>query len=176
MTKNQPFELIETRHTTQGSFEIRRYPRCILAQVTTSGPFMRAGNSGFYPLFNYISGANEGQTKIAMTAPVLQHPMAGEKHIISFVMPENMNPSDVPTPTGSMVTTRVVAEHISAAHKFRGAWQQHLFELEGERLLAAVREAGLQPVGNLYWARFDAPFKPGFLKRNEVLIDLERQK
>lgn len=170
MTKNQPFELVETRD----AFEIRHYPQCILAQVTVTGPSMRAGNSGFYPLFNYISGANQSQTKIAMTAPVIQQPLAGDAHTISFVMPAEMSPSDVPAPSGSTVTTRVVPEHYSAVRKFRGSWSQERFHSEGELLLAAVREAGLKPASDLYWARFDPPYKPGFLKLNEVLIDLER--
>ncbi|WP_296632419.1 heme-binding protein [Rhodoluna sp.] len=170
MTKNQPFEVVESFD----DFELRHYPECILAQVTTAGPFMRAGNSAFYPLFNYISGANQTQTKIAMTAPVIQHPGADESHVISFVMPEGMKAADVPAPTGSTVTTRVVPEHYSAVRKFRGSWQEDRFRIEGERLLLAVRQAGLKTIGDLYWARFDPPFKPGFMKHNEVLIDLER--
>lgn len=37
-------------------------------------------------------------------------------------------------------------------------------------LLAAVRRAGLEPVGGVYFARFDPPWKPGFLKHNEALV------
>jgi hypothetical protein len=57
---------------------------------------------------------------------------------------------------------------------FRSGWNEKRFTSEGELLLAAVIAAGFEPVGNLYWARFDPPWKPGFLKTNEVLVNLKK--
>jgi hypothetical protein len=31
----------------------------------------------------------------------------------------------------------------------------------------------LEPVGPAVWARYDAPFKPWFLRRNEILYPIE---
>ena len=56
--------------------EIRRYDEHLLASVKVSGGFKNASNSAFRPLFNFISGDNDSDAKIAMTAPVLQSPDA----------------------------------------------------------------------------------------------------
>jgi hypothetical protein len=53
----------------------------------------------------------------------------------------------------------------------------HVNVLVGQ--LTAVKSVGLEPIGSVYWARFDPPYKPAFLRRNEALIrvkDLERGK
>ena len=57
---------------TDDDFELRRYAPQILAETTVSADFDNAGNQAFRRLFNYISGANRAQSKIAMTAPVSQ--------------------------------------------------------------------------------------------------------
>jgi len=79
-------------------------------------------------------------------------------------------------PTNSLVTMKSVPEQLTAVRKFGGGWNESRFKAEGELLLNAVVREGFEPVGNLYWARFDPPWKPGFLKRNEVLINVKKGK
>jgi hypothetical protein len=81
-----------------------------------------------------------------------------------------MDVKSLPIPRDSRVTTLHVPESRVAARKFGGGWNEDKFESQGRELLAAVQAANLKTTGNLYWARFDPPWKPGFLKRNEVLI------
>jgi hypothetical protein len=50
------------------------------------------------------------------------------------------------------------------------------FEKEGVKLLEEVAKAGLAAQGNLYWSRFDPPWKPGFLRHNEVLIRVKKER
>src|SRR5690348_14118307 len=52
----------------KGSYEIRKYPRCIVAEVEHT-----SDNEGFNILANYIFGNNKTPIKstIAMTAPVI---------------------------------------------------------------------------------------------------------
>jgi hypothetical protein len=161
MTEQQPYSVLKVYE----GFELRSYPAHVLAQVTVVGDFMSAGSMAFGPLVRYISGNN-----IAMTAPVVQEPLAGNSHLISFVMPAGMDVKSLPIPRDSRVTTLHVPESRVAARKFGGGWNEDKFESQGRELLAAVQAANLKTTGNLYWARFDPPWKPGFLKRNEVLI------
>ena len=51
---------------TDGKFEIRDYPEM---RVATTGMKEGGSNSGFGELFRFITGANEGKEKIAMTSP-----------------------------------------------------------------------------------------------------------
>ena len=66
-----------------------------------------------------------------------------------------------------------VGEHYAAAVKFSGGWNEQRFAAKGEELVSAVKSAGLEPVGSVYWARFDPPYKPAFLRRNEALIRIK---
>ena len=168
MTEEQPYTVVKDL----GSFEIRHYPQYVLAQTTVSGDFMRAGNIAFGPLVSYISGNNRNNQKIAMTAPVLQHSASAHEHTVSFVLPAGMDVSSIPLPANSRVSTQVVAAHDVAAIKFGGGWNAERFERKGAELERLVAEAGLVTEGGVYFARFDPPWKPWFLKRNEALIAL----
>ncbi len=168
MTAQQPFRLIRKF----GDIELRHYPDYILMQVEAQGDFMRAGSVAFGPLISYISGANVSGTKIAMTAPVLQESLAEKTHLVSFVLPEGIKPENVPVPRNARVSTVPVAAHDAAVLPFSGSWNAERFERKGAELLTGVIVEGLQVQGNVYFARFDPPWKPGFLKRNEALVNV----
>ena len=42
-----------------------------------------------------------------------------------------------------------------------------------ERAIAFLREKGIQIKGDPVWARYNAPFVPWFLRRNEIMIEIE---
>jgi SOUL heme-binding protein len=166
MTAQQPFRLIRKF----GEVELRHYPDYVLLQVHVEGDFMRAGNVAFGPLISYISGANATGTKFAMTAPVIQESTAEKAHLVSFVLPEGVSATEVPVPRNSKVSTVAVAAHDTAVLPFSGSWNAARFDRKGAELMTAVLTAGLQVQGNHYFARFDPPWKPGFLKHNEALV------
>ena len=168
MTEQLSYEVLKSF----SDFEVRRYPEHVLVQVEGAGEFSSASNKAFYPLFNYISGENAAQTKIAMTAPVFQEPIAKEQHVVSFVLPANVAPDEIPIPTNSRLTTKKVAAKDVAVMTFSGQWNESFLNRKGELLLAGVNRAGLTPAGSVYFARYDPPWKPWFLRRNEALVDL----
>jgi len=168
MTQQQPFTLIRTIN----DIEVRRYPDYVLVQAAVDGDFDRAGSKAFRPLFGYITGANVGSTKFEMTAPVLQEQVGETSHVVSFVLPEGVDASSVPLPKDAQVTTRTVPGHDAAALRFRGGWSEKGFKARGDELRGKVSAAGLEPVGDVYFARFDPPWMPGILKHNEVLVAL----
>jgi hypothetical protein len=168
MTEQQPY----TVASSHADFEIREYPAYVLAQVDVLGDFMSAGNMAFSPLVRYISGNNTVGQKMAMTAPVLQETILGNKHTVSFVLPAGVDPASLPIPRDARVRAVPVAAHRAAVRKFGGGWNEKRFMANAEALLAAVRGAGLATDGDVYFARFDPPWKPAFLKKNEALIRL----
>lgn len=166
MTQQQPYRVL-TKHR---EFELRKYPAGIQIETIARGDFVRAGNIGFGPLIGFISGNNKTGESIAMTAPVIQQSTDSKTHMVRFVLPENMTTAEVPGPSDPGVRVIKVPEHLAAARRFSGSWDQDRFDLEGEKLVSELLTSGLETVGSLYFARFDPPWKPGFLKRNEVLI------
>ncbi|MFM6980370.1 MAG: SOUL family heme-binding protein, partial [Micrococcales bacterium] len=160
---------------------LRHYPACQVASVTVRGTIESAGNRGFYPLVNYISGNNQAAQKIAMTAPVIQEPVGDEVYEVTFVLPSGYDLNDLPVPRDSAVEVKTMPEHFALAHEFSGMWSQKRFETAESHLRnafpAIAEKKGLSAsVSNkVCIARFDPPWKPGFLRRNEVLMRVSVQ-
>ncbi|BCW74642.1 heme-binding protein [Arthrobacter sp. NicSoilB11] len=188
MTEQQPFELIRR----YPHFELRRYPDYVVAEVTVTADFDRAGNAAFRHLFNYISGSNNARQKLAMTAPVLQEPGprklamttpvlqsgpvpgSGEpaEYLVAFVLPAGVTADGAPVPADPMVRIRAVPGSLAAVLGFSGSGSASAFQKRNDGLQAALTLAGLTPVGTPRFARFDPPFKPWFLRHNEVVQDV----
>lgn len=165
-------------------FELRHYPAHLRAEIEVDGTFSDAANRAFGTLAAYISGRNDTATKVAMTAPVVQEPVpasgatatvvmpAGEpdRHVIGFIMPAGYNHDTLPAPTDARITVRDVPEQLVAARAFTGRWTEPAYDQHLATLEAAVAEAGFRPVGQPQFARFDPPWTPWFLRRNEVLM------
>ena len=166
-------------------FEVRRYEVCVFADVTVTGDFESAGSVGFRPLIGYISGNNKPNSKIAMTAPVVQEPVSkidmtspvlqqstGQENIISFVMPAGMTLDVLPIPSSSKVSLREVPELLMAVSRFSGRWtiatyMKHVAELESN-----IAVSGFTSNGSPRFARFDPPWTPWFMRRNEIQIPI----
>ena len=67
---------------------------------------------------------------------------------------------------------RTVPPTLAAATRYSGRSSRDSYERHLESLLEAIRAEGLEPAGVPRLARFDPPFKPWFLRRNEVVIDV----
>ncbi|GAA2751176.1 SOUL family heme-binding protein [Amnibacterium kyonggiense] len=189
MTEQQPYEVL--RRTA--AFELRRYPAHTVAEVEVEAPFDRAGNVAFGRLFGYISGANTARRSVAMTAPVVQRSTAaGQRvpmtapvvqagptgtargtHAVAFVLPAGMTAASAPVPTDPSIRIRAVPASTAAALRFSGSSSAAAFRRHEQQLREALDAAGLRPVGAPRFARFDPPFKPWFLRRNEVVQDVE---
>jgi SOUL heme-binding protein len=68
------------------------------------------------------------------------------------------------------VRTRAVPAETAAALRFSGRWTRGAFEKRAAKLLAALDAAGLEVVGEPRYARFNPPWTPWVLRRNEVVV------
>jgi hypothetical protein len=167
MTERQPYEVVER----YPGFELRRYPEHLVAEVDVSGPFGVAGNLAFPKLARFIGGHNRASRKVAMTAPVVQEkdPRSGV-FIVGFVMPSDLAADEVPEPLDSSVRIRRVPAQAAAALTFSGRWSRSTYEVRTNELLDMLAQAQLTVAGRPRYARFDPPWTPWFLRRNEVVI------
>lgn len=166
MTEEQKYRVL--RNLGSPRIELREYESCVLAEVVVLGDYGRATNLGFRPLVNYIS-----RHKIAMTAPVIQESAAADAWRVSFVMPADASLERLPIPEGRSVSLREVPAQLAAAIKFAGVATPASIARQEAELRKAIAEAGLRTVGDIRIARFDPPWKPGFLRRNEVVLEVE---
>ena len=167
-----------------GRFELRDYAPQILAEIVVDGDLEGAGSKAFRPLFDYISGANRARSRIAMTAPVSQEPQGerlamtapvGQQRVqgawaVSFMMPAAYTLETLPTPVDQRITLRQVPARRVAAVRYSGFWSEENYRRHKEQLEAWIAANGLAVSGEPVWARYNAPFTPWFLRRNEVLI------
>jgi hypothetical protein len=169
---------------SHGELELRDYEDRILVETVVEGSFDEAGTRAFRRLFDYISGNNRSRAKIDMTAPVTQE--AGSEKIdmtapvtqegvdgawrIAFLLPSSYSWETAPEPTDERVSLRRVPARRMAAIRFSGRWGEPRFLEHEERLRTFIAAQGLEVSGETEYARYDPPFKPWFLRRNEVLI------
>jgi hypothetical protein len=174
------YEIIES----QPDFEIRQYGPQIVAETMVKGDFEKVGNEGFRRLYDYISGKNRKKLSIAMTAPVNQEaesmkiamtaPVSqvesGNKWRVTFMMPSDYSLADLPVPLDARVRLKEDPGRRVAAIRYSGTWSRSLFEEKRALLEDLIAKRGLEATGEPIWARYDPPFMPWFLRRNEVLI------
>ena len=170
------------------SFEIRDYEPYILAEIIVDGSIEQAGNKAFNRLFNYISGENHSSDEIKMTAPVSQEPR-GEKirmtapvslqpaegqWAVSFMMPASYTLETLPVPNDPEIILRRVPARRVATVRYSGFWSEKKYLRYKKILEAWIQKEGLTVAGDPIWARYNSPFTLWFLRRNEILIPVER--
>jgi len=170
------------------SFEIRDYAPHILAEIIVEGELENAGSKAFNSLFRYISGDNHSRNKVAMTAPVSQQPASQKinmtapvgrqrvdnKWAVSFMMPDSYTLETLPVPDNSNITLRQVPARQIAAVRYSGFWSEKNYLENKSQLETWINKNKLLIVGDAVWARYDAPFTPWFLRRNEILIPVAK--
>ena len=172
----------------ENDFEIRQYDSQIVAETYVDGDLEDVGNEGFRRLYGYISGDNKKKQSISMTAPVSQEtgsekiamtaPVKQEKKDnqwrITFLMPAEYTLETLTEPNDNRVKLKADPGRLMAAVRYSGTWSEDGYEENRALLEAYIQKRGLTKAGEPVWARYDPPFMPWFLRRNEVLIPIEK--
>jgi hypothetical protein len=172
MTQRQEFRLLEKYK----DFELREYLPCVLAEVRVSANYSSASSAAFSHLFKYISKGNRAQEAISMTAPVIaaqRGDSAGDNEwFVSFVMPSGSRFGHLPQPNDPQVILRELDSEVCVAKSFSGRATDELSKKKAAELRSAAAKANLKLSDETRICRFDAPFKPGFLHYNEIVIPI----
>lgn len=179
-TEEAPYTVLKT----DDMFELREYPPQVVAETVVEGDLEGAGSKAFNRLFRYISGDNTSRNRIAMTAPVSQEqkgekismtaPVSQqrvlEKWAVSFMMPAAYTMETLPTPDDPDVVLRRIPARRIAAVRYSGFWSEEKYLLNKVKLEGWIRDNRFTVQGEPVWARYNAPFTPWFMRRNEILI------
>lgn len=155
-----PYKVIRT----DGDFEIREYPELKIATTARD-----ADNSSFMRLFRYIDGGNVAKEKIAMTTPVFM--VEGK---MAFVVPEK-HKTATPAPASPQVSVETLKAQRVAVYRFSGSRTKDSEPLALEKLRAWMQRNKLTETGAPFSAYYDPPWTPGFMRRNEVLMPVEKE-
>jgi hypothetical protein len=152
--------------------DMRLYPKLILA--TVSGDDV---NAPFRVLFEYISGSNSGGSaratpvitpeRIEMTSPVIS---GGGS--MSFVVPSKYTMESVPEPNDKRVRIHEMPKRKLAVIRFRGWARIKSVEKKKTRLISILHGKGIETVGEPFLMRYNSPWTPGFMRRNEIAIEI----
>jgi hypothetical protein len=159
-----------------GEIEFRHYPELVLARVDTA-----MDDAGFNLLFAYISGSNKPREKIPMTAPVITAqkipmtaPVVSDSASMSFVIPAGTTREQTPDPLDSRVRIVTQPERDIAIIRFSGYAPPEDVDAATSRLQEGLKNEGIVTTGQPFLMRYDSPWTPGFLRRNEVAIEINR--
>lgn len=108
---------------------------------------------------------------IPMTAPMGQRP-EGAGYWVSFVMPSSLSLVTLPQPSHPQIRLRELAARTVAAIRFRGWWRPRTVKRYRQELEQWMRGAALEAAGEPVYARYNPPYVPPFLRRNEILMPL----
>ena len=177
-------------------YEVRQYQKYFIAEV----PHSKNGNGDdFRVLAKYIGvfGTPENVSKkpMAMTAPVLMDPSSssngGQKmamtspvlqtdKTMSFVLPfEFQHLEEVPKPSNSQVQIKEAVERTVAVDCFSGWYSDDVGQERFTTLCEKLKKDGIldeNDIPNWSVAQYHPPFTLPFLRRNEIWIDVNKNK
>jgi hypothetical protein len=168
------------------SVELRQYAPYVVAEVVLDASPEAAGKQAFPILAGYIFGKNKGDKKFAMTAPVTQTAVPVRMDMtapvtqvavaggmrVQFVLPKGVTLATAPEPTDPRVQLRAVAAATWAVIRYSGSWSQSNYLEHLAELKASLQAAGVATQGEPVLARYNAPFTPWFMRRNEIWLAL----
>lgn len=182
-----PYEVIE--NVQDKDIEIRNYESMVLASTSMAG---EGRNDAFRNLFQYITGANEGEADIAMTAPVLMDdkteskegteiPMTapvfmdenGNDAMMSFILPKEYTIETAPKPTSDDVTLSEVKNYKVAAIRFSGTLGESNVAKHRKILEDWLAGSDYKAAGDYITAGYNAPFTLPMMRRNEVMVEVK---
>jgi hypothetical protein len=172
MAYEQPkYTVLEKRD----NIEIRQYSEFLVAEAEVVGDRDESGTAGFKILAAYIFGKNRGDHNISMTSPVIQSENSPDekKWIVQFMMPSKYNIESLPKPLDSKVHFKIIPGKKIAAVNYSGRWTESNYQENLSVLKKEIEKAQLKTKGVPLWARYNSPFTPWFLRRNEILIEIE---
>jgi len=186
-----------TASQQSGPIEVRQYGSMVAAEVSVAGDRETASSAGFRALAGYIFGGNSGKKSIAMTAPVVQAQAQGQNQgqnqakgqsiamtapvmqsgdgkewTVRFIMPKAMTMQNLPTPNNPQVKLVPLKPASFAAIRFSGSARETDIQRNTKLLQDYMSARSLKAAGPASLARYDPPWTPAMMRRNEIMIPI----
>lgn len=180
-------------------YEIREYEPYLVAETTVQGDFENSGNRAFRILAGYIFGNNQSSLKMEMTAPVTREEKTASsvkmnmtapvlrqlvdtqvdeetpsEFVYHFVMESKYTMDSLPIPNDPRVRLKEVPGETVAVKRYSGRWSASNYEKHKQQLLNALDADQITIIGEPKSAAYNGPFTPPFLRRNEILVSVQK--
>ena len=173
---------------SEQNIEIRQYEPMIIAEVEVDGKREDAIRDGFRLIADYIFGNNTVEQNISMTAPVqqkenqkiamtslVQQQLAGKSWQISFVMPSKYSMDSLPVPNNNRVRLKKILTKIFVVIEFSGTNSNENVTEHEDQLMSYIEANQINIIGSPKYAFYNAPWTLPFLRRNEVMIEINKK-
>ena len=172
---------------TERNIEIRQYEPMIIAEVEVDGKREDAIREGFRLIADYIFGNNTVQRDISMTAPVqqqesqkiamtapVQQQSTGRSWQISFVMPSKYSMETLPEPKNDRVRLKGIMTKKFVVIKFSGTNSNENVTEHENQLMNYIEANQIKIIDSPKYAFYNAPWTLPFMRRNEVMIEINQ--
>ena len=173
---------------SEKNIEIRQYEPMIIAEVEVDGKREDAIRDGFRLLADYIFGNNMVEQNISMTAPVqqkenqkiamttpVQQQLAGKSWQISFIMPSKYSMNSLPVPNNNRVRLKEILTKKFVVIEFSGTNSSENVTEHENQLMNYIEANQIKIIGSPKYAFYNAPWTLPFLRRNEVMTEINLQ-
>jgi hypothetical protein len=168
------------------SVEIRRYdPRLAIEATVDDTDREKAASHAFGLLFNYITGANRREEKVAMTVPVsteseriamttpVQTNEAAGRVSMRFFLPQAVASAGAPAPLDPRLHLVEVPATTIAALRYSGVATPAAREHQAAVLFGVLARSQWKSAGAVFQMNYDPPFAIPLFRRNEVAVAVE---
>jgi len=173
---------------SEQNIEIRQYDPMIIAEVEVDGKREDAIGDGFRLLADYIFGNNTVQQVISMTAPVqqkenqkiamtapVQQQSTGKSWRMSFVMPSKYSMDSLPVPNNNRVRLKEILTKKFVVIEFSGTNSNENVTEHENQLMNYIEANQIKINDSPKYAFYNPPWSLPFLRRNEVMIEINQQ-
>ena len=173
---------------SEQNIEIRQYEPMIIAEVEVDGKREDAIGDGFRLLADYIFGNNTVQQVISMTAPVqqkenqkiamtapVQQQSTGKSWRMSFVMPSKYSMDSLPVPNNNRIRLKEILTKKFVVIEFSGTNSNENVTEHENQLMNYIEANQIKINGSPNYAFYNPPWSLPFLRRNEVMIEINQQ-
>ena len=157
-TERPPYQVMQS---LSSQVEIRQYEE----QTWISTPYNTDGSS-FSVLASYIFGGNKEGENVSMTAPVITDQR------MSFILPKGISKRNAPAPDGQAIDFTTIPARKLATLSFSWWTPRSRVEKKTAELLNMLRQNDIETQGQPFLMRYNDPWTPPFLRRNEVAIEV----
>lgn len=177
-SESVPYEVVDT----VDSVELRHYPSLVTVETTATDQI-----TAFRRLYRYLTGENEGErsvamtspvatdggTAVAMTTPVRSKPAGDDTVRMAFYLPAEYDEASAPVPTDPAVDLVTQPARTVAAKRFSWYAPRWRVTRQERALRKTLGAAGIDTEGPVSLLRYDDPWTPPFMRRNEVVVEID---
>lgn len=171
-----------------GELEIRRYQALLRVKTFAPGVYAASLDTGFARLLSFMSGHNDGGTRLRRSKPAMRSSTDGERitmttpvlhaagqggWTVAFILPRKYSFSTAPRPLDAEVELEQVPPQTMAILRYSGHVDEVRVQRKFRELRGWVQSIGWRSISEPLAAQYDPPFTISFLKRNEVLVRAE---